>query len=669
MNKQSPNHLIHESSPYLQKHAYNPVNWYPWNNDTLKEVVKQDKLMLISIGYSACHWCHVMEKESFKNMSVAALMNQHYISVKVDREERPDVDQVYMQAAQLIIGSGGWPLNIIALPDGRPIYAGTYFPMEKWMEVLEYFSELYHSQKDLLLDQANNIIDGMKGSLSLPDHKDKDALSMDQIDSISKRILSQIDPEYGGMHGAPKFPMPSVFEYLLQDYARSGNENVMTAVNTTLRGMAAGGIFDQIGGGFCRYSTDATWKVPHFEKMLYDNAQLLSLYSNAYSLNETPGYKDVIFSTIGFIKREFTDPEGGFYTALDADSEGEEGLFYTWSYQEIIDLAGDLGPKFCTYYQITKEGNWTKNKNILWRKANNGDSENKTTETFAEVRRMLLAERNKRVRPGLDDKVLTSWNALMLKGLLDAYRVLEDNSILALALRNASFLKSEMITKEGKVYRNYHGGKVSISGFLDDYAFVVDAFIHLYRVTFDEQWLYLALDITKYTITHFYDSQKQVFYYTSDEDKELILRPSEYSDNVIPSSASMVASNLFYLSKYFDDESFSIIYDQLIQNIKPQILNRPVYYSAWAKLALSIHHMQKEVVIVGPQAESFRKDLNRHFLPGVVISGGEKRGTLSVFEYKYIEGKTLIYVCKDKKCLEPTDSVAFAIELLKTDTL
>lgn len=416
MNKPRPNHLINESSPYLQQHAYNPVNWHPWNTDTLEKANSSNKLMLISIGYSACHWCHVMEEESFKNEKVALLMNENYISIKIDREERPDVDQVYMQAAHIITGSGGWPLNVIALPDGRPVYAGTYFPTQKWMDVLEYFSELNKSQNELLINQAENITTGMKGSLTLPQREDENDLTAEQLENISATILNQIDPKKGGLYGAPKFPMPTVFEYLLNDYHLSANKMVINAVNTTLKKMAAGGIYDHIGGGFCRYSTDAEWKVPHFEKMLYDNAQLLSLYSNAYSLTRDAQYKDVILSTVSFVQKEMTSPEGGFYSALDADSEGEEGLFYTWEKDEILDLAGEMGPGFCKYYKVTKEANWTNNRSILWRGENNATILDKPPGAYTKIRQKLLAVRNKRIRPALDDKILTSWNALMLKG-------------------------------------------------------------------------------------------------------------------------------------------------------------------------------------------------------------------------------------------------------------
>ena len=442
---------------------------------------------------------------------------------------------------------------------------------------------------------------------------------------------------------------------------------VINAVNTTLKKMAAGGIYDHIGGGFCRYSTDAEWKVPHFEKMLYDNAQLLSLYSNAYSLTNDAQYKDVILSTVGFIQKEMTSPEGGFYSALDADSEGEEGLFYTWEKDEILDLAGEMGPGFCKYYQVTKEGNWTNNRNILWRGENNANKADKPPGAYTKIRQKLLAVRNKRIRPALDDKILTSWNALMLKGLLDAYRVTGEKSILSLALKNANFLESAILADKRKVYRNFHKGKISISGFLDDYAFLSEAYIHLYRVSFDEKWLYLALDITKYAVGHFYDSKQNLFYYTSDEDPELILRPSEYSDNVIPSSASIMASNLNYLNKYFMLDDFDKIYNELMLSIKPQLLKNPVFYSAWAKQALHRHNVQSELVIVGPQAESFRKELNKRYFSGVLFSGGKKGGTFSLFEYKYIEGRTLIYVCKDKRCFEGVESVTQALALLKSD--
>jgi len=663
MIKQNANFLKAETSPYLQQHATNPVAWRPWNEKSLSFAQKENKLMIISIGYSACHWCHVMEKESFMDEGVAEIMNTHFLSIKVDREERPDVDQVYMQSAYLITGSGGWPLNVIALPDGRPVYAGTYFPKEKWKQILEYFATIFNSNPALLNDQAENILSGMRESIKVPPGSDETIFGRKEIQGVSKAILSRIDMDSGGLSGAPKFPMPSVFDFLLHYHYLTNDKNALDVVNVTLKKMAAGGVYDQLGGGFCRYSTDTQWMAPHFEKMLYDNGQLLGLYARAYRLTSDPEYKWVVESTIDFVKRDLLSPEGGFYAALDADSEGEEGLFYTWTKTEIIDTLGQGQEDFCDFYQIKEGGNWEKGRNILWRETI-AKTDFLLSPRFISLRENLLKEREKRTKPGLDNKIICSWNALMLKGLLEAYGALNEPDILLMALNNAEFLLVNMIEEGGRVLRFPAQHKARINGFLDDYAYLADAFINLYRYTFEEKWLYHASEITNYALKNFYNAEEKLFHYTSLDDVELIIRPVEYSDNVMPSAVSVMMSNLWYLDKYFQIGDFKNIYKHSLKRIYPSLIKNPLFHTAWAKLTLSDAYPQQELVIIGPKAEALRQELEMHYLPGIVVSGGEKSGTLSLFEYKYIEGRSLIYICRDKHCLEPVESTEQALSLI-----
>jgi len=500
------NSLIHESSPYLLQHAHNPVHWYPWGDEALEKARKENKNMIISIGYAACHWCHVMEHESFEDEKVANYMNEHFVAIKVDREERPDIDQIYMTAVQLLTERGGWPLNCIALPDGRPIYGGTYFRKEQWLDMLSHVSEFIEQNPDKAEEQAKYLTSGIiNNELIYADAiSEKPDVTLNDLEDVFYDFKSNIDFTHGGYGGAPKFPMPTGYQFLLHYYYLSGNKEALKAVNTTLNKMAAGGIYDQIGGGFSRYSTDEVWKVPHFEKMLYDNAQLVSLYSAAYQLTKDPAYKTVVAETLNFINRELTSPEGGFYSSLDADSESVEGKFYVWTLDELQFVLGAKAGLVKDYYQVTQKGNWENNQNILFKT----DDDKKIANTYKiteeelmirikEAKELLLAARSKRVRPALDDKILTAWNALMLKGYCDAYRTFDEPEYLKMALRNADFILQNMKAEDNGLSRNYKNGKATIAAFLDDYAFTISAFISLYRVTFDEQWLNQALKLAE----------------------------------------------------------------------------------------------------------------------------------------------------------------------------
>ena len=430
------NQLIHETSPYLLQHAHNPVNWYPWGKEALDKAQKENKLIIVSIGYAACHWCHVMEHESFENEEVAKYMNDNFVAIKVDREERPDIDQVYMNAVQLLTGSGGWPLNCIALPDGRPIYGGTYFPKIQWINMLTQVSDFVKQNPDKAEQQAKSLTQGVQSSEMIYLNTEEAKFTTDDLNSIFTTWKSNIDFKNGGYNRAPKFPLPAGYQFLLHYNYITEDADALKAVTTTLNKMADGGIYDQIGGGFSRYSTDAYWKVPHFEKMLYDNAQLVSLYSSAYQKTKDPKYKIIVTETLDFIQRELTSKEGGFYSSLDADSEGEEGKFYVWTKSELQKALGNKADLIIDYYNVTEKGNWENSQNILFKSATDKKiadkyniTERELTKRVLEAKKILLKERKKRIRPGLDDKILTSWNALMLKAYIDAYRVFDNNKI------------------------------------------------------------------------------------------------------------------------------------------------------------------------------------------------------------------------------------------------
>jgi uncharacterized protein YyaL (SSP411 family) len=480
------NKLIYESSPYLLQHSYNPVQWYPWGEEAFEKARNENKLLLISIGYAACHWCHVMAHESFEDPDVAEVMNERYVPVKVDREERPDVDQVYMNAVQLLTGSGGWPLNIIALPDGRPIYGGTYFPKERWIEVLKLVSDFVRNNPLKAEEQAENLTAGVRSDNLIPIVEYRKGFSELDLKTIINNWKQSLDPVNGGYKGAPKFPLPAGFQFLLQFHYMTSDGDALKAVKNTLEKMAYGGIYDQLGGGFSRYSTDAFWRVPHFEKMLYDNSQLISLYSAAFQATGIPLYKTVVFETIAFIERELTSAEGGFYSSIDADSEGEEGSYYIWTREEVGKIIGNDTPIVLDYFNITSDGNFEEGKNVLFRTSSDQDFalKHKITEEvlsgiLASAKTNLFEARTRRERPATDDKIITGWNSLMMKAYSDAYRVFGENTFLERAIKNSGFILEKMKQPDGRLFRSYRKKKTTVNGLIDDYAFKNEEFISM----------------------------------------------------------------------------------------------------------------------------------------------------------------------------------------------
>lgn len=662
------NKLINESSPYLLQHAHNPVDWHAWNDEALSKAKSENKLLVISIGYAACHWCHVMEHESFEDTTVANVMNEFYVSIKVDREERPDVDQVYMDAAYLITGSGGWPLNIIALPDGRPVYAGTYFRKDDWLRVLNYFKDLYIKEPGMFEQEATKLTEAIR-SIRIPGINNEDTLfTKDELNSAFIGVINNIDYNEGGTKGAPKFPMPDIYKSLLTFYYHTNNKEALEAVTITLNKMALGGIYDQLGGGFARYSTDDKWIVPHFEKMLYDNGQLVSLYSHAYKVTGNVLYKKVVYETLDFVERELTDNSGGFYSSLDADSEGEEGKFYVWEKEEIDKLLGSDTELFCEYYSVEEGGNWEE-KNILFISQDKNElleeyslDEESLDKKIDGAREKLFKKRSKRVRPGLDDKILTSWNALMLGGYIDAYFTFGEKKFLDAALTNGNFILNNLVKEDGRLYRNFKEGKSSINAFLDDYAYTIETFIKLYEATFDETWLYNAKSLADYALQHFCDNKSGFFFFTSDEDDPLIARKIDFSDNVTPSSNSSLAAGLFKLSKYFYSEDYETVVKKLVLAMKEAMFKSPAFHANWLNTASYLVYPYFEVAVVGDGFELFRKEISQSYLPNISVLGGSKNVSMELLNNKYVNGKTIIYVCEDKVCQLPVEKVTAAIE-------
>lgn len=664
------NELINSTSPYLLQHAHNPVDWKEWSEETLHQAKKEDKPILVSIGYSSCHWCHVMEKESFEDPAVAKIMNEHFINIKVDREERPDVDQVYMDAVHAMGLQGGWPLNVFLTPDQKPFYGGTYFPKQGWVNLLTSINEAFEKNREKINESAEAFTQNLqakeseKYKLEGTSHQ----LSEDEIDQAYKNLAVKFDKVDGGIKKSPKFPMPSVWQFLATYYDRTKNESALQHLEFTLEKIADGGIYDHIGGGFARYSTDEEWHVPHFEKMLYDNGQLLSLYANGYKLTKNPKFKRTLLETVQWLEREMLDESGGFYSALDADSEGEEGKFYVWSYDEIMELAGPDESMIAAYYDVQKNGNW-EGKNALRVVRTDDDmleefhlSPMKFENKINSFKAAALNKRQERVRPGLDYKIIAGWNGLTLNGLCQAYQALQDSSILDLAKRNVEFIKDQLIKKE----RLHRFPDKQMEGFLEDYAAIIQGFMTYYETTLNREYLELANMLLTRVDEVFYDETEKLYYFSADESANLIARKKELFDNVIPSSNSIMAWNLIHLGTHFYDDEMIKKGKSILAQVKDLIVSEPEYLSNWGVLALEVSDMFTEVIVVGPKANDFVNQINQQFIPNKIITGTTKEIEVPPFEMKTtVNGETTIYVCHNKTCRRPVTSVAEALEQME----
>ncbi len=653
------NELHLETSPYLLQHANNPVHWKAWNQNSLTLAKKSNKLLLISIGYSACHWCHVMEHESFENEEVASVMNAHFINIKIDREERPDIDAVYMKAIQVMTGHGGWPMNVVALPDGRPIWGGTYFRKNDWINSLEKLHELYINNPQTILDYAEKLHEGLQSLNIIPTQNSANTFDFETLEKLVEKWQKSFDWEYGGMARAPKFMMPTNYEFLLRYGYQTKNKKLLDFVDLTLTKMASGGLFDIIDGGFSRYSVDMKWHVPHFEKMLYDNGQLVSLYANAYKLTGNKLYEEVIIKTLKFAEKEWLTDEGSFYAALDADSLNnkgklEEGAFYVWTKEELQTILQDDFELFSIVFNVNEFGFWEHDNYVLIQNQtlqNVAKQQNITLEILQQKKNnweeKLYSIREKRSKPRLDDKSLTSWNAIMLKGFVDAYKALGEEKFLKTAVQNAKFITNYLWSTEGNLFRNFKNDKATINGFLEDYVHVIDAFIALYEATLDEIYLKNAKQLTDYCFDFFYDKKAQFFSFTSKDDDALITAHFEVEDNVIPAANSVMAHNLFRLSIYFNNIYYETICQQMLQNILPTI-DYPSAFSNWLNALLHFSEQNKELAICGNNAHSYLQKLNKNYLPNIVIAGSNSVSNLPFLKNRFSEKETLFYLCQNK---------------------
>ncbi len=671
------NNLIHETSPYLLQHAHNPVEWFPWKPMAFEKAKAENKPIIVSIGYSACHWCHVMEHESFESVEVAEVMNLYFVSIKVDREERPDVDQIYMEAIQAMGYQGGWPLNVFLTPEGHPFYGGTYFPKENWVNLLLQVHKAYAEHEDEIKEQALGLTRSINRSemerfgISAPSSE----FTIASAKAFLPSLEAKFDQTLGGLNKAPKFPMPCIYKFLLRSQWALGEKEAHRHTVFTLKKMARGGIYDQVGGGFARYSVDSKWLVPHFEKMLYDNAQLISLYAEAFSLTSDHEFAGVVTQTLSFLEEEMTSAEGGFYSALDADSEGVEGKFYVWKEEEISALLGTEDAFLCKqYYQVTKEGNWEHGLNILHRKADDnllaaqwGISLSELQTKVANWNGLLKQERAKRVRPGLDDKIIASWNGLMLKGLADAYRYLGLEHAYHLANDLARFLRSKMMHQNCRLWHSYKNGKASHTGFLEDYAAVIQGFLGWYQASFQLEYLRLAQQMTDFVMDHFLDEAEGFFWFTDREGEQLIARKKEMFDNVISSSNSIMAENLIALYAFTGNSTYQLLAKEMVGKLVPLMEKEIHYLSNWGCSYLQLAKGSKELVAVGEQAEASLRALQQDFQPFTVFAASPTPEDYGVLKGRHKTGdKTTFFVCEEGACQLPVFTAEEARALLKS---
>lgn len=662
------NRLGQETSPYLLQHAENPVHWQPWGEDIWERAQKEDKLVLVSIGYSSCHWCHVMEEETFENDSVARFMNQHFISVKVDREERPDVDQVYMTAVQLMTGSGGWPLNVVVLPNGKPVYGGTYHTRERWLQVLSEVEQTYRRQPERLKDYAERVAQGVSEVSFIPEPAGTAGLAPEAMEAAVADWATRWDPVYGGNAGPQKFMLPPNLGFLLSYGHLSGNARALDHVRNTLDHMARGGIYDQIGGGFYRYSTDPRWHIPHFEKMLYDNAQLLSVYAHAYQLFRTPGYREVVERTFGFLQRDLKGKAGGYYAALDADSEGEEGAFYLWEAGELQQVLGDDFQGFAAYYGITPEMAWEGGRYVPYRSVPDMEFARDQDLSVPGLQQMkqgwherLLEARSGRAFPAADDKIITSWNALLISGLADAYDALEDPLYLKEAVDLYEFIMDRCY-EEGRLRHSYKPGDQRFQGFLEDYAFMAQAAFRLYQVSSDTTYLTQAERFLD-DIQRFQEPGSPLYRYR--EDSDLMAPIVKTDDGVMPSPNTVVAGLYFDLGHFFYRPEYLQKSREMVRALQERFLQVPENYAGWGWLLTRQLYPFYEVAIAGPEAARLRGELAREYLPdALVVASGSDSG-LPLFEARFDPAMTRIFVCQDHSCRLPVTDVPAALEQLR----
>ena len=672
------NRLSQETSPYLLQHAHNPVDWYPWGAEAFERARKEDKPVLVSIGYAACHWCHVMERESFEVEATAAIMNEHFINIKIDREERPDLDHIYMDALQAVSGSGGWPLNIFLTPDAKPFYGGTYFPPVRaynrasWTETLLGVQQAWKERKNEVIAQAENLTAHIEKSnaFGTNNSEDPNLISLETLQKISSTILQQADTTWGGFGKAPKFPQSFTILFLLRHYHFTKDKSALSQALLSLDKMMQGGIYDQLGGGFARYSTDSEWLAPHFEKMLYDNALLIVAYTEAFQLTGKTAYRQVINETMSFVMRELLSSDGGFYAALDADSEGVEGKFYTWTESEIDALLGDDARLFKLYYGIHKEGNW-EHTNILWIQrpaetfcAEEGCSIEELSALLIRCSEKLMARRSERIRPLLDDKIILGWNALMNKACTKAYAAIQNPAYLELAITNMEFLLRNFVDKEGNWYHVFKK-QARHPAFLDDLAYLSEALLGLFEVTGNAKWLHQAEILTNHLISEFSDPESPFFFYTRQGQADVIVRKKEVYDGAVPSSNAMMAKLLHNLSQLLDKPAWGLRSRQMAASLGMAIVRYPSSFGNWACLLQEYHFGTHEISVVGKDYNKLKNSILKEYIPHrLLVASPFSEADFPLLLGKDPSGKTAIWLCKNYACQAPVESVAELMSLI-----
>lgn len=677
VEKKFTNQLINENSPYLLQHAHNPVNWFPWGNEAIEKSRKENKPILVSIGYAACHWCHVMEHESFENEEVARFMNENFINIKIDREERPDLDNIYMEAVQIMSGSGGWPLNVFLTPELKPFYGGTYFPPKPaynrpgWIQILNGIAQAWHERKNEIISQSNDLTEMMQGRNDLL-KKYQTKISDSKISNQAfKKLEEQFDKTEGGIGSAPKFPATYSLNFLIQYYFFTKNDNAIKQVRLSLDKMMNGGIYDQIGGGFSRYSTDDKWLAPHFEKMLYDNALLVSTYADAYKLTKDKNYLRVINETLAFVNRELKNPDGGFYSSLDADSDGVEGKFYVWDKNKIENVLKDDAEIFCSYYNVSEKGNW-EGKNILNVKISleefseiNGIEKSVLEKIISEGKKNLLIEREKRIRPALDDKIILSWNALMISSFANASKATGNKSYAETAISTLNFLFEKLKDEkhENAFHHNYKNGESKNPAFLDDYASLIKACIDVYELTFEISWLTKAKDLIQYVIDHFSDETEALFFFTPDWQNDIVIRKKEYFDNAIASGNSMMAENLYKLGLIFDKSEWREIAINMYSKIQSIATQFSASFGNWLLVMNAFDFGFNEIIIAGKESAVNAEQLNKNYFPtNILVASENKQSEIPILNDKHFFDTSIFYLCRNYSCEKPEHSIE---ELLK----
>ncbi|MEZ4513624.1 MAG: thioredoxin domain-containing protein [Chloroflexota bacterium] len=675
-----PNHLQNETSPYLLQHVDNPVEWYPWGEAALNRARDEDKPIFLSIGYAACHWCHVMAHESFEDEETAVFLNRHFINIKVDREERPDLDQIYMTAVVALTGQGGWPMTVILTPDGKPFFGGTYFPpaprygMPSFKQVLASIANAWQTRRGEIDDSADKIAGHLSRGFALQGEGEQ--LDDNLFGLALGNILQSYDSELGGFGDAPKFPPSMTIEFLLRMHHQRGDSMALHMAEHTLMQMAFGGMYDQVGGGFARYATDARWLVPHFEKMLYDNAQLARVYLHAWQITGRPLYRRIVEETLDFVVRELRHADGGFYSSYDADSEGVEGKFYVWSAAEIRTLLGDEADLFMRVYGVSERGNW-EGHNILHLPHDPDEVAEELgmepallQQNLAAARQILYAARARRVWPGLDDKVLTSWNGLMLAAFAEAGRLLNRPDYTAVAVQNASFLYRVMRGENGRLFRTWKAGaQPKYNGYLEDYAYLADGLLALYHTTFDEKWYVWARELADLMLTHFADEATGGFYDTSDDHEQLLHRPKDVQDNAVPSANAMAAGVLLRLGLYEGNGRYWDIAERAVASLYEPMSKYPTGFAQWLCAAAFIMGNPQELAIVGDHGlddtERLIATAFTAYRPNLVVAVGQSGKAIPLLANRdMLDNQATAYLCQRFVCQRPvTTSAALAAQL------